>query len=251
LPPLGPVGLEHLGSPGLVQAVAAGPVAAVVSPFVADRRPAPLRRNLEPHDRVIQDIAKTTTILPMTFGHVARGAAQVRGLLRVHAGDIGAELDRLDGMVEMDVKLRWDVENVVGHIVATDPVLAAQRDRIFHPSRPGTHADKMELGRFFAERLSARKLRLAEDLLQALSGAVVDTAVGTTRGEKEIADLAFLVPRAQAARFARQVSETAVQWPSEYLFHCTGPWAPSRFVHLDLHGAMSADDDAGGFACGS
>jgi hypothetical protein len=246
LPPLGRIGLEDGGQPGLVEAASAGLVAAVVSRFATDRRPAPLRRNLQPHDRVVQETAKTTTILPITFGHVARGPRAVRELLRTHADDIVAELDRLEGMVEMSVRLRWDVANVFSYFLDSDPALAAERDSVFHPSRPATYAEKLELGRLFETRLRARKRHLESQLLHAFCGAAADVDTGATRGEKEIADLAFLVPRAHAARFAAGVSELAEQWPPEYLFQCTGPWAPSRFVHLDLRGEVSPDDDAGG-----
>jgi len=241
LPPLGRVGLPDGSRPGLVRAIAEGQAAAVVSPFEGVGKPAPLRRNLEPHYQVIQAVLKETTIIPMMFGHVARSEKAVRGLLADHRQAIGKELDRLEGMVEMSVKLRWDVENIFSYRLQADGVLADLRDRIFDPARPASHAEKLELGRLFEERLRAEKGRLTDRLVDALSLRAVDLDIGPTFGEKDIADVAFLMPRAWTEPFEQVVAAMAAQWPAEYMFQCSGPWAPSRFVRLDLRQTEARD----------
>src|SRR5262245_1192283 len=135
-PELGPIGLEHAGSPGRVYAISVDGMAALVSDYDRRRRIAPLRRNLEPHDRVIREAWKTTTMIPMTFGHVARSAREIERLLGRHARAIAAELNRLDGMVEISVRVKWDVDNIFKYIVDSDPLLASLRDRLFDPGQP-------------------------------------------------------------------------------------------------------------------
>jgi hypothetical protein len=74
----GAIGLAHEGSPGRVHTVLVDSMGAVVSDFASGGRLLPLRRNLEPHNQVIREVMKGTTVIPMTFGHVARSDEAIR-----------------------------------------------------------------------------------------------------------------------------------------------------------------------------
>ncbi len=233
-PDLGEVGLDDKGRPARVRALKVGAVAAVVSAYDPDRRVLPLRRNLEPHHRVIHELADVSTVVPMTFGHVARSQSEVTSVLRRNVDAILAELDRLEGRIEMELKIQWDVPNIFKHIVDGDSGLAAFRDHVFREGTAPGQADKIELGRRFEERLRAERASLAERALRALTAAVVDARTNAPASEEGVADLAFLVDRRTRGRFEEQVGKLAAAWPSEYVFRCSGPWAPFNFVELRL-----------------
>jgi len=96
-----------------------------------------VRKNLEPHHRGIREVMKATTIIPMTFGHVAKNAAAVERTLRENRDEIEEELDRVDGKVEMGLKVQWDVDNIFEYFIGADPGLAALRTRFSAaPGRP-------------------------------------------------------------------------------------------------------------------
>jgi len=237
-PELGEVGLDYRGRPARVHPVAVGDVAAVVSAYERDRRVLPLRRNLEPHHRVIHELANSSTVIPMTFGHVARSQREVTSVLRRNAGGVQAELDRLEGKIEMGLKIHWDVPNIFKHIVEGDAGLAELRDRVFRERAPG-QAEKIELGRRFEERLRSERASLAERALQALGAEVAETRTNAPTTEEGVADLAFLVDRQLQKRFEERVGEIASSWPAQYVFRCTGPRAPFNFVDLQLAAGTS------------
>src|SRR4051812_29651388 len=108
----GCIGLEHDGKPGRVYTVRVDSVAAVVSDLSSCAKLRPLRKNLDPHHNVIRQVMKTMTIVPMTFGHVAKTEAEITKALRRNRDDIRAQLDQVDGKVEMDLKVKWDVDNI-------------------------------------------------------------------------------------------------------------------------------------------
>jgi len=234
-PELGEVGLDHRGRAALVRPVVVADVAAMVSAYDRDRRVLPLRRNLEPHHRVIHDLASASTVVPMTFGHVARSEREVTKVLRRNAAGIRAELDRLEGKVEMGLKIQWDVPNIFKHIVEGDAGLAQLRDRVFRERAPA-QSEKIELGRRFEERLRSERASLAERALSSLGAEVAETRTSAPTTEEGIADLAFLVERQRQKRFEERVGELASTWPAQYVFRCTGPRAPFNFVDLQLGG---------------
>lgn len=235
-PDLGGIGMMHEGAPGRVYAVSAGPVAGLVSDYDARVRVLPLRRNLDPHERVIREALRHTTILPAAFGHVARGAQPVVSLLRRQGPAIARELTRIDAKVEMTVRVAWDVENIFGHLVDRHPELAALRDRIFAGGRQVDANDKIDLGRLFEERREAGRADVVERVVASLRPHAADVNVSRVHGEKAAADLAFLIGRDDTPAFRDRVLEIAADWPSEYAFQCSGPWAPFSFARLDFDG---------------
>ena len=239
-PDPGEAGLGHQGRPARVYCVPVGKVAAVVSAYDGNSRVLPLRRNLEPHHRVVAELAGRTTVVPVAFGHVARGERELKSFLRANAAAIWAELDRLDGKLEMGVRVRWDVQNIFKYIVEGDPELASSRDRLFGAGANAQPAEKLELGRRFEERLHAARASLTEQVLGSLEKEAVAARSNPPTTEETVADLAFLVERGAQARFQARVEEVAATWPAEYVFHCTGPWAPFNFVELQLGAAAAA-----------
>jgi hypothetical protein len=235
----GSIGLEHEDKPGHVHTVRAGSVAAVVSDYPARRKLMPLRKNLDPHHRVIREVMKTATIVPMAFGHVARSEDEVTRTLRRHRDDIRSELDRVDGKVEMSLKVKWDVENIFDHFVGVDQELAAFRDRVFGRAHAPSQAEKIELGRMFEERLDREREEQTDHVVEAFDSWVSEVKVIPPKSETVIMDLAFLVERARLTAFGERVCQVAGTFPAQVLFDYGGPWAPFNFVELDLRTAAA------------
>ena len=233
-PDLGCIGLAGDAAAARVYAIASGHVAAMVSDYQGRGRIMALRKNLDPHERVIRETMRCTTILPAAFGHVARDAAQVAAMLRRHAPSLTRELARLDGKVEMSVRVAWDVDNIFSHLVSRHPELATLRDRIFAGGRQVDAGEKIELGRLFEERREAGRADVVHRVTDALRLFASDAHVSRVHGEKAAADLAFLVDRGDIQRFRDRVLAVAADWPAEYAFQCGGPWAPFNFVRLDI-----------------
>ena len=233
----GCIGLEHDGAPGRVYTVHAGTIAAVVSELPARESLLPLRKNLDPHHKVIREVMQTTTIVPMTFGHVAKSEAEIVKALRRNRDDIDAQLDRVDGKVEMDLKVKWDVDNIFEYLVAADPELAASRDRIFGRSTAPSQAEKLELGQMFEERLNQRREAETERVIEMFRPCTSSVKVNLLRNEKVVMNLAFLVDRNALKPFEERVYQVAGAFPAQYVFDFNGPWAPFNFVDLNLQAA--------------
>lgn len=230
---LGLPGVEHDGERGEARVIAVGDVGAVVS----DGPPRgasvmPTRKNLEAHNAVIKSFRGL--IIPMSFGQVAKGAAELQRVLKKQRRAILEELGRLDGKVEMGLRVRWDVGNIFEYFVGEDHELADARDRVFGRSGTPTQAEKLELGRLFEERLAAERTRLTERLVELLRPTAADVKVNAPKGEKTVTDLVLLVPDEAVPQFERRVHQVAETFPGQYVFDYNGPWAPFSFVNLSL-----------------
>ena len=235
----GAIGLEHQGKPGRVHTVQVDGVAAIVSEYPVGEKILPLRKNLGPHHRVIQEVMKTATIVPASFGHVAKSEDDVARALRRNDGAVRAELDRVDGKVEMGLKVRWDVDNIFEYFVGLDPELAAFRDEIFGRSHAPTQAEKIDLGQMFERRVAQDREDQSERVVKAFQPLFSEVKVNPPKSETCVMDLAFLVPRDGVKSFEERVYVVAGTFPAQYLFDFNGPWAPFHFVELDLHVAAA------------
>jgi hypothetical protein len=233
----GCIGLEHEGKPGRVSTLRVDSLAAVVSDYAAREKVHPVRKSLEPHHRVIREVMKTTTIIPMTFGHVAKSAAAVERALRENRDEIQEELARVDGKVEMGLKVRWDVDNIFEYFIGANSDLAVLRDEIFGRSQAPAPAEKIELGRRFDQRLNRERDEQTDRVVEAFRPYFSELKVNPPKDEKIVMDLAFLVERERLKVFEEQVYQVAGTFPPQFLFDYGGPWAPFNFAELDLRGA--------------
>ena len=231
---LGGVGLEHQGTPGRVYTLHADAVAAVVSEFSAHGKLLPLRKHLDPHHKVIREVMKTTTIVPMTFGHVAKSEGEILKALRRNRDDIQAQLDRVEGKVEMDLKVKWDVDNIFEYLVGTDPELAAFRDQVFGRPCAPSQAEKIELGQMFEEHLTQLREAQTGRVVEMFRPCTSSVKVNPPKHEKAVMNLAFLVDRDGLEPFEECVYQVAGAFPAQYIFEFNGPWAPFNFVDLNL-----------------
>ena len=227
-------GVEHAGLKSEVTVIAIGGVGAVVSDASVRDKVMPTRKNLDTHSRVIREFVASAAIIPMSFGQIVKNVAALEKFLKANTSAIMKELDRLDGKVEMSLRVRWDVENIFEYFVAEDRELAEARDRIFSRSVTPTQAEKMELGRLFEERLLEERSKHTEKVLSRVRTTAKDVKVNTPKGEKTVMELVLLVDRQKVGQFEERVHEVAESFPNQYTFDFNGPWAPFSFVQLEL-----------------
>lgn len=230
----GDIGLEHDGKPARVHTLRVGPIAAVISEKNPKDKVLPLRKNLSPHNTVIREVMKVTTIIPMAFGHVAKGEEEIKVALKRNKDKVLREVERLWSKVEMGLKVKWDVDNIFLHFLSLDPELSRYRDQVFGRSSPASQEEKIELGRMFEERLSQERDREVERMTEALQKEVAELRVNPPKGEKTVVDLAFLIDRDEAKSFEDKICKIAAAYPAQYVFDYSGPWAPFDFVELDF-----------------
>lgn len=231
---LSPPGLptEHDPAPK-VAALGDAHVAMLVSP-IETSKVAPVRRNIEAHHRVVRAAFAEGTVIPMKFGHVAKGEKAVDGLLRAHGERFRSELARLDGKMEMGLRLRWDVENIFEHFVSQFREIRDYRDRIFGRSTPPSRNEQIELGRLFDQVRTEERARHMAAVLEVCEGIAEEHSEQPVRDEKEILNLALLIPRARMAEFEARVFRVAALFDNSFAFDYNGPWPPMSFVELEL-----------------
>ena len=228
--------LKDIPEPGLdgapVRIVSEGELAALVSP-IARSRVRPERRNLGIHNALLKRAMQDGSILPVAFGVIASDEAALRVALRKNRTELLSQLARVDGKIEMGLRVVWDVPNLFEYFVNTRAELRTARDALSDPQN-GSRAEMIELGRLFTELLDEERDRHFDRIAQVLERHGFISKRNPVRNEREVLNLACLIPRAGQDDFERAVTEAAAAFDNHFTFDFNGPWAPHNFVELNL-----------------
>ncbi len=209
---------------------------------IADRRLRPERKHLNAHQNVLMQLLESGTPLPMGFGMVSEGEAATRKLLDSYSEDFREQLERVEGCVEMGLRIRWDVPNIFDFLLSRNTELTEMRDviRAVEEKQGPQHHSRIELGRRFEGLLEDEREQVDEQVCGVLERVVKEFHRGKTRAENDILNLACLVDRRRQDEFVARVIEAATAFDANYAFDYNGPWAPHNFVSLDLSFEESA-----------
>ena len=231
--------LASLSGMGLDQSplypVSQNGLVAIVSD-IADRKLRPERKHLNAHQKVLSQLLVSGTPLPMGFGIVAEGEAATRKLLESYGEDFREQLERVEGCVEMGLRIRWDVPNIFDFLLSRNMELTEMRDEIrsVEELQGPQHQSRIELGRRFERLLEDEREQVDEQVSGVLERVVKEFHRGKTRAENDILNLACLLDRRRQDEFVARVIEAATAFDANYAFDYNGPWAPHNFVSLDL-----------------
>ena len=131
-----------------------GGLAALVSPINrTELRAADVRA----HWRVLERAFEHATVLPARFGTVMETEDEVRHrLLEPNEERLTALLKTMDGLIQLNVKGRYDEESLLRGVLRESRGLARLRERA---ERSGTMADQVNLGRQVEHEIEQRRAR--------------------------------------------------------------------------------------------
>jgi hypothetical protein len=189
--------------------------------------PDPTRDNVLAHQRVQEAVMREHTLLPMAFGITLRTRDDVMELLLSAYDAFDGVLARLEGHVELGLKVLWDRDRMARELEAKEPELSR-----FKEEPPGS-TGRGEYERRMESALRERAEHDAQALVEALRPMAAAVRVVSPLGERMILNAAFLVAREQETAFDAKVRALAARF--ELLtFQFTGPWAPYHFVDIRL-----------------
>jgi hypothetical protein len=212
-----PPGRRGVGAPpARLRVLRAGPLAAVVSSPPADLLGR--RRDLLAHQETLLALAAAGPVAPMRFGVVAAAADAVTARLAGAEADYLDLLDRLDGRLEMNVKV-FCAEDALPGLLREDARLRRLRDDA--RDRPGYQAS-LRLGEAAVTALRRRAAEAATGLVDLL-GRLAEAAAEGPEVPGCVRNVSFLVPRARLAAFQAEAAGRAAAVGDRAQVRVSGP----------------------------
>jgi hypothetical protein len=217
-----------------VGVVAHGSVAALTSDVPADFVEAG-REELLAHSRVLEEAMEGAVVLPMRFGVVLPDEETIHErLLDPFVETLEAQLQEMDGKVEVTIKGIHDEEAILREVIAENREIAELRDTIQGKPEAATYYERIRLGEFVAVALDEKRAAAAPAIIDRLAPLAVDVRVGDPVHERMAVNASFLVERERLDEFDRVVDQIGAELAGRIQLKYTGPLPPHSFVELGV-----------------
>ncbi len=207
---------------------------AALTSRVSAQKVRPQRSNLAAHHLVLSDLSNRQPVLPVMFGTIADSEEELRGFMRRNYDVLLKKLHRLQGMVEMALKVFWETANIFEYFVANHRELEEMRNRLFKPGRTPTIEEKIQLGKLFESLSEQSRRRHTQRVIEALSPYCLEIRSIDPNEERMIMKLACLVEKTHLRQWENGVEAAAHAFDNHYCFQYSGPWAPYNFAEIEL-----------------
>jgi hypothetical protein len=197
----------------------------------------PTRRNVQAHTLVQDELLKEYTLLPMAFGMIANDD-EVRILLKNNHRSLLSELQRLTGMIEVELKVFWDQEAMIKELQGESQSLSLLKSKIQGASS-AIEAQNMliEAGRMVERIVLDWKSKCVEAVYAALNELSKDVCLNKPLGIQNILNASFLIDKDSESQFQEEIYRIDAQYQGRINFKYIGPLPPYNFINLRLEPA--------------
>jgi hypothetical protein len=190
------------------------------------------RQDLLRHLRLLEEVFAETTVVPCAFGTVvsSREAAEEH-LLVERRDELNALIERLEGRVQMNVKIAYDEDRVLAEIVDAEPEIARLREAT---RRRGDAAyyDNIRLGELIAAALAARRAHDADRFVHRLADHAEEAVVDDSTDETLVLKASFLLSAKRLNDFNAELDALAASEAPRIRLEAIGPLPPTAFASL-------------------
>lgn len=187
---------------------------------------------LTTHHRVIEQVMKDYTVLPVRFCTVAESATDILQFLTLHSRKFWCLFDELESKVEIGIEVFWkDMKKIFEEIVTNNPQL--KQKGLQHQN---LQKDQLiETGKEVAKIIEQKKEEVANEWLINLKKLSYDYKGLKCRTDNMVFNVAFLVSDMKQREFdsivEKMANENSQDWDVKYI----GPTPPYNFVNIELN----------------
>jgi hypothetical protein len=192
------------------------------------------RDSLLAHERAIEAVMKTHTVLPARFSIVAEDEAMVLRILTREHDRFVELLDGVRGKVEVGLKAIFEETAVCRQILERYSQIREMKARVAKLPPQRSYAQRIEIGRMVESALKQEKDAYREEILNALSPLALDVKTNGVWNDKMILNAAFLIERPRAPDFDQRVEQLAGRYGDQVQFKLVDSMPPFNFVNLAI-----------------
>ena len=208
------------------------------------------RKNTICHQKVMEEVMKYHTVLPVRFSTIAEdkepkdGSPMTPALERIRERVLTERrqefidlLKDMDTKMELGVKALWtDMKSVFNEIIEENPSIKnlkgkIERINVTNP-RQMTHRERVKLGEIVSDALNAKREKLKNIIMGVLKKACYDTRTNKNFGDNMIVNGAFLVEKVKVADFENNLEKLNNTYQGKIKFKYVGPVPPCNFVEI-------------------
>ena len=195
------------------------------------------RVNMITHEKVLEEIMKNFTVLPVRFSTISEHNDD-EGILRIIEKDF-AKFDemliKMDGKKELGLKILAQETAIYEDIVEKYDNIKNLRDKLINLPADKTHYQRMKIGEMVAEALKKETENYKNIILEVLTPLTDDIKINDNYGEMMILNAAFLIKNSAEPAFDKAVNDLDEKFGRFMTFKYVGTLPPYNFVNLVIN----------------
>ncbi|MEM8725689.1 MAG: GvpL/GvpF family gas vesicle protein [Pseudomonadota bacterium] len=233
--------IEAISGSDKVQTGPANAGLAFISSDIGDKRLRPSRANIKAHTRVLEEVMKHGDVLPVRFGTLIDSDKVGEQVLEANQDEFARAFDRIQDCAEITLKISWASESIFDEVMETFPALQRERDMLNVQAQ--SHSAKIDFGKKVEDAIGQIRAQDNRAINEALAQHLKEVTEGAITGETMVANLSFLVNKANIGWFDAALEKLDVQYRGRWKFAYVGPMPAFSFsdMRIDFNPAQLAD----------
>jgi hypothetical protein len=195
------------------------------------------RLNMITHEKVLEEIMKQFTVLPVRFSTISEHNDD-DGVLRIIEKDykkFDEMLTKMEGKKELGLKVLAHETAIYESIIEKYDEIRVMRNKLLNLPADKTHYQRMKIGEMVAEALKKETGNYKNIILDALNPLADDVKTNDNYGEMMILNVAFLIKSISEPEFDNAVNALDEKYGHFMTFKYVGTLPPYNFVNLVIN----------------
>ena len=195
------------------------------------------RVNMITHEKVLEEIMKQFTVLPVRFSTISEHSDDA-GILRIIEKDytkFDEMLTKMDGKKDLGLKILAHEAPIYESIVEKYDDIRSLRAKLINLPVDKTHYQRMKIGEMVAEALKKETENYKNIILDTLKPLSEESKLNDNYGEMMILNAAFLIKNISEPAFDKAVNDLDEKFGNFMTFKYVGTLPPYNFVNLVIN----------------
>ena len=182
------------------------------------------------HEKALQKIMETHTVIPIGFGVVAKDETEVRNVLKRARKKFQHILKNIDHKVQINVKISWDKAILVSILEENEEIRTLSREI----KENNDQSLRIELGRKVKSALDRKKNEYMENIEIALKSLADGLNENKILDQDTLMNASFLVDKRREQEFNARLEELERKYKGKLEFKSISPLPPYNFTNFEM-----------------
>jgi hypothetical protein len=185
------------------------------------------------HQRVIEKVMDSYTIIPMKLGTYAFNITEVEEILLNGYAMFKDIFRKINNKIEIDVVATWNDLNSVIKEIGEGEEIKELKERLKSRPEGVSVKDQVEIGSLIKNILDKKRDKLTSEIKAILAKMSIDLRAHDLMDDKMIFNTAFLIDRDRKTEFEKKLDEMDALYNKKINFRCVGPLPAYSFYTIE------------------
>lgn len=187
------------------------------------------------HENVLLEFMKYRPIIPMSFGIIAGNKDDGMEILDRGYAIFKKVLERIEGKVQIDVKVSWNLEKLFIDILNESAEVRRLREEVTKKPKEQSYNERIELGKLINSELEKKKEAYKREILTALGDLSVEPPKeNKLTSDRMIMNLSFLATKDNKNAFYDKVDVLERKHDGRLEILAVAPLPPYNFTRIEI-----------------